>query len=1701
MSPNYSPPLKFNNNDLVEIVELDNSLIASDYNLTDTEFENYITTNLTQYVLPNDLSNSFPSSNSNSLKIISDAIGPKLINKTAFINNESLINSELFGMKVDYVVLNTGSNPDSFNLPIGDVTTNKINLDASSNSIFNSNLKIDVTYSGSQQLTDATTSNPGVWAVGGNRRSAYGIINTFSSVNSIYNQTNINDISNSPFYIKEETNNNVSLGNNSTKWFSSDYSGVSVGNGKLVPNTIPSNNQLGTNNITSTVLSADYSFNQFNKYRVLQSTPTITAALSASAELLPFQYVSGGVASDLSSTTFNFSGAITDVSGVGSGFTLVLDVSAGGGYSYDSLNPLFTLDPSELTRDATDPYMTLQNLEDLSHVLTFTNGNTTLTTVTDNKNFITIADEEETLDNNYNSTNGLITIVVDDSNNRVYYTDGSGSNVTGSYGTKTDLTNYVNVAYPGEASPSIADFSYGELLVTENVNFYVEVLAQSTVYTNPSVFFNADLSRNLAYDYSSILVIASPNELSGNVIVPSYEDFNLTSYIEVSNNQVYIISIENQSILTQDTELLDNNDNIVPNTTATVTMKNIDLSNNASPYSDFEVKLTTKTIGDLSNILHLTNNWSINGLDSTPLEGTALQTGVINDDYLFMTTEPNMNINMRYDFQIANPTCASIQAIKRQVKMSFFDLSYNDFSDNGLSYSNNKTVFYLDDQDITLTNKQIVDASFAICNNITSTNNAYPIGNYTFEKHTQTITYTAQFASKFQFYTNVYFNTPEVTETATYYKIFKNGIEQPSYLLKWFIDGCNGGNLLSNVYVALTGEPIYTEFEYSQHSCSILTATILGKDNTGTYVPLPTAPIDIDPFFRQNGVIVNLLDGQAGSQGQANISIQFPSNVPVNAPYYRITLSNGVGEIQSLTAKSFVYTASSGNNQLDNFSPYNDFYNNLLLNRPLLNTVVSRLNGIMTITISDGNTTLAEISHPDTYINNYNIIKSLAPLLQVDYTVGTRPTVSTRKLAFNNTVNIFEGVNYYFNPSYVTIGANDTFALVTDSFSLLFVDNNAYPNNNTDYSSLTKFDHNNIQTELTCDTALGSANYARGVTFDYLRGYNYVNGGDEITIERTVTSAVFSLELGNGDTATQYISDVYYGGSSKLDNVSINGTTYALGLIIDFTKSMANSTDVLSYNIYPSVAPYSLRVTSNPYNTSIVGYKNNTYLTQTASLLDPYFANLKPASIHSANDYQLSITYDVPNLSIYESADGSYIGNPSSVLDASWNLLPSVSHNTLLTGYNVIPAFKIQRNSNTNVFYSSFTSYFVISPPVVSVYGITDFSNNTVTSFPITKSPSYMASFHINHDTNSYAITPSYLLFEPLTFAESSKKAYSAYTIVNNTDKYFRLEGNYVSMKLYSNGIGNSSSNDYAPTVDASSTSIDTLINNSVMTQLDPSSFIYTGSYNNDNLSFTYNNYITTANYNQFIPSANTYNNSANIKFYLGNPFTPESTVYLRLITNQGSNLSFYQSNLVYDVSGDSGSYYAVIDRFDTNTVINYGQLLTGGTLNEVVFPINKHYSKQIQINPNNVIDSSGNINTISNILKSIRYTDVSNAVWITDNSFELQYLGLTLSAVTQQGITNLHDVLTYSSSASLDSKAIYVYLPDIIRVNNVLGNTIYRITNSGNVHAPRVTTSNVSLFISPGVGPTTNNIQGAMDIQSIFTQSSLLNDSPTNPF
>jgi hypothetical protein len=691
----------------IQIAELDN---VSQVTNNDSDVENYICYNLVQNILPNDLSGENKPS---SLTVYTDDSQSQLIGKTMILNNESLINNELFGMKVTYEDNGGNTRYDTIVSTIhANLPNQLIKVYDNTISLFDSNLKIDVEYNNEQQLTNTNVNNSGVWGFTCNR-NLHSYVNTFCAINSSYNRAG-----NSPFYIEESSYNTFVLGNDSTKWFSVDKEGLTDGDGKLKPNTIDSPYQLGTNSLTATVLNQSDNNYSFSKYKFVQNSPTITASVTGSSvsfSNIPFQYVSGGTAADITSSTFNFTGSFIKTDDVENNFTLTATVSNTGGYSIDPNTPIvppFTLDQSSLTRSATEPYMAIPNLSSKTHSVSITNGTTTLDSGHSSYGGIITFNntEAETLDVNFYNKDGLIDLVVDTSNNRVYYPSNGGSN-TSTHGTKGSLTDKVIVTYPSEnINNNIGLFENGSMLTTENVSFYVEVQAPSTVYSDPSVFLTGD-RRNLAYNNGTIVTISSTEPLPSSAVVPT--DISFISTITLGTNEIHMISIKNSSLLVENSKIKDISGVDVQNTNATVSVSTSTPSS-MSNYSVFEIRLYPKTIQMLSDTLNFKNtSWNLLN-KSDYLNGISSKVGVMKDSYLFMTTVPAMPIDISYEFIVTSP--GNMDSIKHSVKITFYDIVDNQSNDDSLSYSTIQTEFTLDDQDITFTDVSYTDKLIAKTN-------------------------------------------------------------------------------------------------------------------------------------------------------------------------------------------------------------------------------------------------------------------------------------------------------------------------------------------------------------------------------------------------------------------------------------------------------------------------------------------------------------------------------------------------------------------------------------------------------------------------------------------------------------------------------------------------------------------------------------------------------------------------------------------------------------------------------------------------------------------------------------------------------------------------------------------------------------------------------------------------------------------------
>lgn len=1718
-------PLLINNKNLVSMKELDNSSLLTDINLSDSDFESYICFNLATQTSPGDLS----SSPSSSLSVVDSSLN----NTTIISNNDTILVNENFAMKLNYASA-TPSGFDDYHYTIGDNIPVDIELYNSSVTLYDSNLKIDISLN---QDTQYTAGNE--WSVDYDRANIG--MNYFSCINSHLQDVN----SDSPFYIVESEHNIYALGNmpginvTTDKYFTRDTSSITDNSGILVPQIISSNtledNFCGSyvaNKFTQSTGGVDpyeYTFDEFNSFKIVQATPHVNASLKnelnddVNGSVLPVKF--NGV--DINSGTFDFSGVFLPVEdnpnhqNIGNGFQITLSVGFEdqGGYSLDDPNTAFTIDDSALTSDVTNPYLKIDHHNSL-HAIHIDNGNVTPESdySTANGNYIIMGTEAETLETPYNATHGFVKIYVNPVDNRVFYSENGGVNSFGnlSKGTKSALTNKVDIIYnDAEKIANSYDTSLYEdlnsvLLTTEDVKYYVKVLGASTAIT--SAFSNEDDNRNLATDNSAVLVISSATSSVGSN--PNISGFQLMSNLPVNTETIQILSIKNNSILSNQTQLLDPNGNSVTGTSATVLMQDIDLS--GLLYSDYRIKLDTKTVTEISNLAQLTGDWSFTTTDPAQpnMVATPLKTSVLYDDYLFMTNDSGLDISMSYAFEIANPIITSTQAIKHRIKIEFKDLADN------TNYSSDTTTFYLDDQDITITEISSDVVEDPSCTNIVASilnNGTYLTSNYIFKKYTTTRTFTATFDSKFPFYTNLLFQTPTITEQSVYYKIYDTAEnEQPSYLLKYF--KCDDDDhLLSNVHVSLPDGPYETTFLLTPEICSVFDAELLGKNFSEVYVHVNSSSIEpLDPFFKQTTTITGVT-----VDGTSTINVKFNNGIYVNKSYYYIETQNAPGVNISLSARKYVYTIESGGNELDSFSPYNNFYNNLSGMIDVNAEVTNDEAGNQTVTIYDTNGTsvLAVVNHPSNFINNYNIIVCLWPFFQVDGYYSGESQFSKRLLAINNKMEVDNGV-YFTNNSPVTIGQEETFNLMTDAFKLRHVDDNDYPNNIAAYNDVdgVPFTESNISTPLICgDVSENNSNHSRSVNFERLRGWErYTSGLDYVRLRRTVTQYRFIIDISsnlndNETEAEQLFPNIYVGITLDVNAVVGDFYTYDLGLLINPTQSMIAVEDDHIYTVYASVADYLVNIDSNPFNPNIIGILRFGYITDDSQvdLFYPYISGVKASCIKSYGTYTLSVERNIPDLEVFSLTVPNFVGDPT--IATGWTSLGTIDFNIFAWRGYVASNLNVYRHNTHIIFYNNYESYYVIAPPVISIYGykyttsVSRVPIHGITSDSPDYTPTLFRSFDIDNDVNNYVISPSInAATTPLTFSQPSPVSFASYLNDNESKYSFEIQGNYIRIAIYNGGVGNYGTSSAPNVVDAPPAqpfeTIYPFNSNGSWALINEITSVTNVFDVTQDASLNYN-----ISYNQILPGVSSHNATQNIFFTIGNAFNgiPPAggngypSMYLRLQSSQGTNLSFYQANIVYnDESGTSG-YYMTIDKYTTDSNVNYNSLMNG-SIREVFFPVASHYTKNIPLS-DSIIGEDGTIMDQSDFIDSITLSDIVNTSWDEDEDFTLQYIGLTISGLSTTGVTAMGDLLKYNSGDFLQSKALYVRRQDIIRVLNAIGSSVYRVTNGGNVISQRIITSAVSLYYPPSVAPESlgSSIGGSTDIITLFAQNALMDNTP----
>lgn len=1692
-------PIVYNNDNFVDLIEVTNSITSKDTEGGGTVSESHIEQLITRYLslnyLPIDVSGSI-----NQTQTITVTGGKETFEGIMISNNEDLLESELMALKLSYTTNNTTTNDQTFTYSMANGFSSNIVKKGSSVSYENSILKIDVSFNCEDQSSVIHDSNtPGDWDVHFIREKS-NISNYFAAINSHLNTVD----SSYPMYLSEIVK--------------SDYI---INDGRYIKDICGNTNEhiyddfandykLATNHLDYEIDNEHtYQSSDFTMYKLVQSDPSIDLVTTASSGDLPLSANSNLDIESISLSEFetNVSNVLgsNNIQNIKDGFKI--EVSIGndnsGGFTINqndeyilNINDNNIIDSPEfiaagIRGDSTSMYIDV------------TNGSMSLSAIDicSNVTNVILKDGYEYLTSVYNTNDGSLNIIVDERTNRFDERTGTSANLTGS------IAKEINVLYNCDEAlaynPAGCFTLDNEMKINPEVDVSAGIVVPTTSVSSINEYFNSNNIHNFSLNNDSVLVIS--NNESPNMSSITYANVSFDSSINVIplySNKIVFISLKNNNILSEETTLRGSDNSSIPNSLANVSIQNINLADSVTfPYNDYRIRLDNKTITDLSNSAQPTNEWSLHSTNSSDfLVANPIKTSILYDDCLFMRS--NLDSSFNYTFTIATPVVTNAQSIKHRIDISYYDVDLS--SDGTVSLSEKHA--YLDDNDITYTPPQVVGI-----NSVELDSNSYEfivglslpesISNKSKFKVYQIITdisYIASFEPKLPFYTNIKLQSPVIHEEITNYKLKDvSDNDLPDIYLK-YLKYVNGNKLS---LVNITQDKSYsTTLKVNPSNCSTLKATFMGvnNDETLSYIAGSTIP-DVDPFFNTETII------KVSNVDTVNLNVQVTYPTILSGEYYMIDTTNKPGENISFEAKLYTYDtadASETNDSFNNFHPYNNTWVNETTNiwngtcnlpeATPLKCKVSISNNILTLTVSDQlNNLLATITQPRTFINDFNIIRCIDPLVitktrikDINNVWGDWNTNYTTATTFGNDRNIKVADGIYLktngkNPSqYSSVG----FKLKPDRFSIEFV--NGYPsiNNGWDsvhyftdisgaltniYSSAVKYDDT---LELTVHS---SGNTTRSIMFDKYRGYNRISttgGVDNITINRNTMSATFNVVTDNSGTFQQTFSNFAYGETYTVNNavnVVNSNTSFALGLNISGNLSQLSNTET-NKRIYITVEGASISWRfynpiddNNPNGVDMVTPGSSTLLDTSIEQLFGW----KPRRITS-DEYTITITYTIPEIEynkLNESGANLY-GNP--INKTNWTYLGSdnlsVSNGLVLSGINI---FRTQEYVPTG-----YTAYAVITPPQMK-FDYNDPTNINVGLFPYNPNLQYgtpsrylRKSYFITIDNDTQFTEETFTYNIPIltnggiTLKNDTltniQKFNSA--IVPNTYN-FKIVGNYIDIKYYS---GSNYANTPTDSIFIGKT-IDKIITDNNIEKLRTSQ-VYENGIRLYNLE--YKQFITGTSGNQ--------NSNFNIKLSISDAFLAPppagsapsidgNSLIISLNAPTATVASFYQANIRLIDS----SFVLIIDKYQTSGV-NYNAL--SSTTSEVFFVVTDHWEKSFYVDGTTLKQigdvSYGQLFDVSDLFNNLQ----ANQINFTDNEKDVDFIsvnsGIVLTALSSTGITNLTDLMTYVPSLNLLSKTYYIYAQDIIRVNSLFGLPIYRVTNYGTVKTPGITTYSINL-------------------------------------
>jgi hypothetical protein len=1673
-------PLTLVNRDLFDTVGITHKSSVTS-GISDASFEQLLCYNLIRNVKPIDLSNSsLPAG-------VSPITGKSALSDIMINNNDDIIDSENMIMKFDYSV---GSGAPSnfpgstYSYAFAQGANDTIKLLPGSTSYINSCIAIDISIN-----NDTVSTVDNYWNLDMSRNNGDLF---FAAANS-----NINTPGEStyPMYFSEVT---------SPKYIFADGSYVNQLDGstnQFIYGSLNNNNTLTGNGLT---VSIDPSVNfvpaDFTAYKIHQSVADTSMVVlnrqsqNVSVSNLPIANSSNGDITTPTVADFEslFNNDVTNVPILRRN-KVQITVGDVPGYITTRINNseqsvYAEFDGSQLA-DNVD-LLAAGIVEGSGNMyIDLSNGSVYLFAqdTSSNINEIILSQNAEYIPANIvdNNANGTITIYTEAYDNRATI-----DSTTGGFYSST-----VSVLYNCD---ELAEFNSvnnlqeeyvldARVCIVPNVNFSGTVVVPTTNVAHLSDYYSSN-SSNIANSNDTVIVSSDPSYNSSN-----YTDLQFTSTINTIDdlsNSIVFITIANKDVLSDSTQIVDNNGTTITNSISSISTNNLDLS--FLQYDKYEVLLTNKTIsGDLSSTLNPTNNWYLASTNENDLlTSKPGKTSVLSDDCFFMRSGIDTSFN--YVFT-TDTSVTNVQSVKNGVTISFNDVHPDPNNNNSpilvpvqvfiddVSYSN----LQYTEEDIPQTRD--TDYIAAIKNTITDISTNY------IKKIVRTTTFNMSLDPRLPFYTNVSLNSPTITKYITYYELLDiNDNKLPDLYLKYYKD--MSGNSLSLVDISQRGVEYSTTLTVTPNTCSTLKSGLYGfyVGNEENKVLLSNT-LDTDPFFNTETILT------LTSRGTVTVELEVQHTI--NAPYYIIPCVNKPGDQISFDSSLYKFNLSDPSHCAfldENFNPYTTMwlpYENLDIRTPLL----SNFSLNMGLTLYYNDSLIIDMSQANVINNDFNIIRCLNPLVRVDTTLYNLPNggyltayrnyVSALTVNGNLNIKFADGVYvttlYTLNPS---IGDTISFSLDSDQYSVAFVDVSSNLNNSEDIRKsfisiddvIYNYDINNVPTSvaLTVHSSLNNNNerYTNSVTFDKFRGYMYTDtnsghilgGTDVIIIQRTPVTANYTFISNNSGTFTQLVPAIGMNGSYDINSITNGSSVISIsGFQLTSNYSLL---DVPSSRIQIDVKAANI-------NWSLIDISNITRSDYTTTLPNslPNLFGWKPRNILS-NKYTITITYLLPNpvISKYSGTVTDFLqGDPTGYSYTNMNYngrLPDI--NTFMRG------LKISQQTLTES-QPEFTAYAVLTPPQLKLTyrnpGTT--VNNSDINQPV--DPSGVVSYYyITNMQYSSPISLGTLLgtVNGITLRQNNRmtitSAYNTPSVgtIGNTHK-FKFFGNYVNIYYY---LG-------SPEIDTGAPFYSPLTSNHLAVPSPSSNIIYSGTI--DLLIGSHPSYPNfTASKNKFGYDISyvqqgtgvTGSPSPNIALNIGNSFispTSQSGTYsgsgpwatnttinyaiFDLTTSETTNTSFYQAN----VHLQDGSFVLLVDKYST-TGTNYSAA-TAGNLNAVFFVATSHSTCSFAIPGTSISNVGPNFNVeaiFSNILQN-------SITFVNDSTFTTpKNIGITLTAMTTSGINNLKNLLFYNFSTSLNSTANYINMPDIMRVKSLFGTPIFRITNNGNVKTPSVTTYSLNL-------------------------------------